>query len=607
MKNSLKLLALGLVLFLGACATVIEEPAEVDPTGFLGKVLNKTMFMDAGLTQTKGAFSEDGKSFTIPNTVPTVFVFTKSSGPNSATYETVITEEAPIMQTITVYTVDGVSGTLDSDAGLEVMWLGSATPNPDPDGAEKRRFLANVIGKTTYTDDTYALPLGLFSADGLTFTGEVVVLTFSKMTAPGTAEYTSATTTYTLSTVDGLTGFVNIGDEIQTPIWFKAFGDGTGTEQTDFIANVTGKTAYSDSGLINSLGTFSADGLVFTSITLTGPITFNFSRMIALGTAIFTDVNNNIYTFVATDGLTGSVNIGDGTQTPIWFDPFDLVVAKDLFTSDVKGKTAYSDEDFTTPLGAFDTAGTTFTITEGGTALPFSKMTTIGTAEYTDGATTYTISTVDGLTGFVNIGDGTQTPIWLQAFDAAAAQAAFVTLVTGKAAYTDEDFTTPYGTFSIDGLVFNFVTLTGSVPFNFSKMIALGTAEFINGGNTYTFYTADATTGSVNTGDGTQTPIWFNPFNLVVAKDLFTSDVMGKTAYSDETHTTPLGAFDVDGITFTAVEDSTIYTFSAMTTIGTAEYVSNDKTYTFYTGDGLTGSAHSFGTLKNIWFRATTP
>ena len=605
MKNSLKLLALGLVLFLGACATVVEEPAEVDPTGFLGKVLNKTMFMDAGLTQTKGAFSEDGKIFTIPNTVPTVFVFTKSSGPNSATYETVITEEAPIMQTITVYTVDGVSGTLDSDAGLEVMWLGSATPNPDPDGAEKRRFLANVIGKTTYTDDAYTLPFGLFSADGLTFTGEVVVLTFSKMTAPGVAEYTDGTITYTLSTVDGLTGFVDIGDEIQTPIWFKAFGDGTGTEQTDFIANVTGKTAYSDSGLINSLGTFSADGLVFTSITLTGPITFNFSRMIALGTAIFTDVNNNIYTFVATDGLTGTVNIGDGNQTPIWFDPFVENTAKTLFIANITEKTVYTDETHTTPLGAFDTAGTTFTITEGGTALPFSKMTTIGVAEYTDGATTYTLSTVDGLTGFVNIGDGTQTPIWLQAFDAEAAKTAFVALVTGKAAYTELELINPYGTFSDTGLVFALIHPEGPITFSFSKMTATGTAEFKSGGTTYTFIATTATTGSV-TISGVSTDLWFDPFDAGLAETLFKNNIMGKTAYSDVLFNTPLGAFNADGTTFTIQGGGATLTLSKMTTIGTATFTDNITTHTFTTPDGITGSLIAGTTLTPlIWFNPT--
>ena len=603
MKN-LRSLTLGLVLFLGSCTAVVENPTEVDPTGFLGKVLDKTMFMDIGLTKTKGAFSLDGKNFTIPNFNPTVFVFTKSSGPNSAIYETVITEESPTMQTITVYTVDGISGTLDSDTGLQGMWLGSATPNPDD--AEKRRFLANVIGKTTYTDDAYTLPLGLFSADGLTFTSEVVVLTFSKMTAPDTAEYTSATTTYTLSTVDGLTGFVDIGDKIQTPIWFKAFGDGAGTEQTDFIANITGKTAYSDSGLINSLGTFSADGLVFTSITLTGPITFNFSRMIALGTAIFTDANNNIYTFVATDRLTGTVTMS-GVLKDLWFDPFDAGLEETLFIANITEKTAYTDETHTTPLGAFDTAGTTFTITEGGTSLLFSKMTTIGVAEYTSGATTYTLSTVDGLTGFVNIGDGTQTPIWFKGFDAVAAQAAFVALVTGKAAYTDNMFTSPSGTFSDTGLVFALINSRGPVSFSFSKMIATGTAEFINGGNIYTFIATDATTGSV-TISGVPTDLWFNPFVEETEKTTFKNNIMGKTAYSDELLTTPLGAFNADGTTFTP-KDGVPLTLSKMTTIGTAEYTSvGTTTHTFTTPDGIIGSLIAGTTLTpSIWFEATAP
>ena len=315
MKN-LKLLGLSLVLFLGACATVVEEPTEVDPTGFLGKILNKTMYMDAGFTQIKGAFSEDGRSFTMPGDVPTVFVFTKSSGLNSATYETVITEEAPTVQTITVYTIDGVSGTLDSDTGLQMMWLGSATPGFDPE-AEKRRFLANVIGKTVYTEATMTdsnKKLGVFSADGLTFTGATTELTFSKMTTIGTAEYTEGTTTYIFTTADGSMGTAQIGDNV-APIWFKAFGDGT--EQTTFTDHVKGKTAYTDLSHTIPLGTFSDTGLVFTSINPTGPITFNFSRMIAIGTAEFTS-SSDTYTFSATDGNTGFVNIGDGTQTPIW-------------------------------------------------------------------------------------------------------------------------------------------------------------------------------------------------------------------------------------------------------------------------------------------------
>ena len=47
MKNLFKLLMFSLVLFLGSCANVVEEATKVDPTNFLGKVLNKTMYMDS--------------------------------------------------------------------------------------------------------------------------------------------------------------------------------------------------------------------------------------------------------------------------------------------------------------------------------------------------------------------------------------------------------------------------------------------------------------------------------------------------------------------------------------------------------------------------------
>ena len=314
MKNSLKLLTLGLVLFLGACVAVVENPTEVDPTGFLGKVLDKTMFMDVGLTQTKGAFSLDGKNFTIPNFNPTVFVFIKSSGPNSAIYETVITAESPTMQTITVYTVDGISGTLDSDTGLQGMWLGSATPEFDAEAAK-----------------------------------------------------------------------------------------------TAFVALVTGKAAYTELELSTPYGTFSTDGLVFALINPEGPITFSFSKMIATGTAEFIN-GGTTYTFIATTATTGSVTIS-GVPTDLWFDPFDAELEKTLFKNNIMGKTAYSDVLLATPLGAFNADGTTFTPKDG-VPLTLSKMTTIGTAIFTDNTTTYTFTTPDGITGSLIAGTTLTPSIW---------------------------------------------------------------------------------------------------------------------------------------------------------------------------------------------------
>ena len=57
MKNSSKLLALGLVLFLGACSA-----AEGD---FLKKVENKTMVDSTQSALSFGTFSADGKSITV--------------------------------------------------------------------------------------------------------------------------------------------------------------------------------------------------------------------------------------------------------------------------------------------------------------------------------------------------------------------------------------------------------------------------------------------------------------------------------------------------------------------------------------------------------------
>ena len=304
MKN-LRSLALGLVLFLGSCTTVVEEPTEVDPTDFLGKILNTTMYMDADLTKTKGTFSLDGRSFTMPGTIPTVFIFTKSSGPNSAIYETVITENAPTMQTITVYTADGISGTLNSDIELLGMWLKSANPVFDPEAAK-----------------------------------------------------------------------------------------------IAFVALITGKAAYTDSGHVLPYGTFSVDGLVFNFITLEGPVTFNFSRMIATGTAEFKS-GGTTYTFVATDNATGSVTtIIDGNSIPLYFKTFDASIEKTAFINLITDKTAYSDEDKTISLGAFDSTGTTFTAIDGTTTYTFSAMTTIGTAEYvSDSNKTYTFTTPNGSTG----------------------------------------------------------------------------------------------------------------------------------------------------------------------------------------------------------------
>ena len=70
MKNSSKLLALGLVLFLGACSLSAED------TAFLDRVKGKTAYEEATHDTKVGVFSSDGKEYPIEG-APAAAVFQK--------------------------------------------------------------------------------------------------------------------------------------------------------------------------------------------------------------------------------------------------------------------------------------------------------------------------------------------------------------------------------------------------------------------------------------------------------------------------------------------------------------------------------------------------
>ena len=98
MKNSLQLLALGLVLFLGACS--------VSPDAFLESVKGKTVYMGTDATgQENGTFSSDGKTFDGAKFVEMVDATTGSytaSGKDG---------DVTISSTMSIHTTDGKTGT----------------------------------------------------------------------------------------------------------------------------------------------------------------------------------------------------------------------------------------------------------------------------------------------------------------------------------------------------------------------------------------------------------------------------------------------------------------------------------------------------------------
>ena len=111
MKNSSKLLALGLVLFLGACSATEGD--------FLKKVEGKTAYSDGAYTQEMFAFSSDGKSYGDGENSPK-FTFVEASDADTATYT--FSEDGQNM-TMTIKTTDGKTGSMGDSTDSQPIYL----------------------------------------------------------------------------------------------------------------------------------------------------------------------------------------------------------------------------------------------------------------------------------------------------------------------------------------------------------------------------------------------------------------------------------------------------------------------------------------------------
>ena len=114
MKNSLQLLALGLVLFLGACS-VTEKTTE---DKFLDKIKDKTAYENATTqdnTTKYGTFTADGKTFTFSDGSG-VLPFVKATDENTGEY-------ALGTDTLTITTSDGITGSAPEASGSTELWF----------------------------------------------------------------------------------------------------------------------------------------------------------------------------------------------------------------------------------------------------------------------------------------------------------------------------------------------------------------------------------------------------------------------------------------------------------------------------------------------------
>ena len=137
MKNSLQLLALGLVLFLGACSNgepnsdkdpVTPTPPVTPPTietKFLDKIKGKTVYDHATSTSSAnkfGTFSADGQKFTwnSPGEGNPIMTFLKASDENNGEY--IIDGN-----TLVFTTIDGKTGSIKNKDGSgpppEDLWF----------------------------------------------------------------------------------------------------------------------------------------------------------------------------------------------------------------------------------------------------------------------------------------------------------------------------------------------------------------------------------------------------------------------------------------------------------------------------------------------------
>ncbi len=116
MRNSSKLLALGLVLFLGACSLSAED------TAFLDKVKGKTAFDDATTqddTTKIGSFSKDGKEFT-PVSPGQKVTFDEATDANTAKYAVTVSGTEFVY---TITTADGKTGSVKAGSREIDAWL----------------------------------------------------------------------------------------------------------------------------------------------------------------------------------------------------------------------------------------------------------------------------------------------------------------------------------------------------------------------------------------------------------------------------------------------------------------------------------------------------
>ena len=110
MKNSSKLLALGLVLFLGSCSALKEE--------YLDKVKGKSMYSASDTLQTSflGTFDSKGKELQLGNIL---FEFVETEDGTAGTYEFKL-EGTDSAITRVISTSDGISGTMQQTGGVGV-------------------------------------------------------------------------------------------------------------------------------------------------------------------------------------------------------------------------------------------------------------------------------------------------------------------------------------------------------------------------------------------------------------------------------------------------------------------------------------------------------
>ena len=116
MRNSSKLLALGLVLFLGACSLSAEDE------GFLGKVKGKTAYGNATTqddTTKIGTFNSDGKEFT-PVSPGQKVTFDGTTDANTAKYAVTVSGTEYVY---TITTADGKTGSVKAGSSEFEAWL----------------------------------------------------------------------------------------------------------------------------------------------------------------------------------------------------------------------------------------------------------------------------------------------------------------------------------------------------------------------------------------------------------------------------------------------------------------------------------------------------